>query len=140
MFGAGYLEMLARQMTSDLQAIRDSLRLGDSKELVSKGIRFGKIGRKADGLWDVTQVEGLSRMALVSTGAQDPPSLVIRPWHQAGNAISLREFTSNAYNHHHGIQTTERFGIDTDPDGDGFRNEMTRALPSGAAGSRTRYS
>jgi len=28
MFGAGYLEMLARQMTADLQAIRDSLKLG----------------------------------------------------------------------------------------------------------------
>jgi CxxC motif-containing protein (DUF1111 family) len=28
-------------------------------------------------------------------------------------------------NHHHGIQTAERFGIDTDPDGDGFSNEMT---------------
>jgi hypothetical protein len=41
--------------------------------------------------------------------------------------ISLREFTNNAYNHHHGIQSTERFGIDIDPDGDGIRNELTRA-------------
>jgi len=41
--------------------------------------------------------------------------------------ISLREFTNNALNQHHGIQTTERFGVDTDPDGDGVKNEMTRA-------------
>src|ERR1700736_5361371 len=36
MFGAGYLEMLARQMTEELQAIRDSLSLGDTKELLAK--------------------------------------------------------------------------------------------------------
>jgi CxxC motif-containing protein (DUF1111 family) len=41
--------------------------------------------------------------------------------------VSLREFTNTAFNHHHGIQSTERFGLDTDPDGDGFTNEMTRA-------------
>jgi hypothetical protein len=41
--------------------------------------------------------------------------------------VSLREFTNNAFNHHHGIQSTERFGKDTDPDGDGHMNEMTRA-------------
>jgi CxxC motif-containing protein (DUF1111 family) len=41
--------------------------------------------------------------------------------------VSLREFSNNAYNHHHGIQTTERFGMGTDPDGDGFKDEMTRA-------------
>src|SRR4030095_155545 len=35
--------------------------------------------------------------------------------------------SNNAFNHHHGIQCTERFGIGTDPDGDGFINEMTRA-------------
>ena len=40
---------------------------------------------------------------------------------------SQRHRRNNAYNHHHGIQTTERFGRDTDLDGDGFINEMTRA-------------
>jgi len=41
--------------------------------------------------------------------------------------ISLRQFTNNAMNHHHGIQSTERFGVGTDPDGDGFENELTEA-------------
>ena len=49
------------------------------------------------------------------------------PWHQASNLVSLRDFTNTAFNHHHGIQSTERFGLDTDPDGDGFKNELTRA-------------
>ena len=127
MFGAGYLEMLARQMTAELQAIRNTVRLGESKALTAKAISFGRIARTPDGLWDVTGVEGLPWPSLVSGGSNNPPSLVIRPWHQAGNVVSLREFTNTAFNQHHGIQTTERFGIDTDPDGDGFVNEMTRA-------------
>ena len=73
------------------------------------------------------KVEGLPRMSLVAPTPLDPPTLIVRPWHQAGNVVSIREFTNNAYNHHHGIQTTERFGRDTDLDGDGFVNEMTRA-------------
>jgi len=127
MFGAGYLEMIAREITHDLQATRDSLKLGESKELVSKGIHFGRIARSAGGLWDASQVEGLPRASVISKGAHDPPNLIVRIWHQAGNAVSLREFTNTSLNQHHGIQTTERFGVDQDPDGDGFVNEMTRA-------------
>lgn len=127
MFGAGYLEMLAREMTADLQTIRDTVKPGQSRTLVSKGIGFGEISRRADGLWDVSKVQGLSRLSLFTASSIDPPSLIIRPWHQAGNVISLREFTNTAYNHHQGIQPTERFGRDTDPDGDGVTNEMTRA-------------
>jgi hypothetical protein len=56
-----------------------------------------------------------------------PPTLVVRPWHQGSNVVSLREFSNTSYNQHHGIQSTERFGRDTDPDGDGFTNELTRA-------------
>jgi CxxC motif-containing protein (DUF1111 family) len=39
----------------------------------------------------------------------------------------LREFSNTAFNHHHGMQSTERFGVDNDPDGDGITNELTRA-------------
>src|SRR5205085_4883881 len=80
-----------------------------------------------DGIWDISKVEGLGRLSLISTSKINPPSLVIRPWHQASNVVSLREFTNTAFNQHHGIQSTERFGVDTDPDGDGVVNEMTRA-------------
>jgi cytochrome c peroxidase len=127
MFGAGYLEMLARQMTVELQRIRDSIRLGETRELVAKGVHFGKLTLAKAGLWDTSQVEGLGRLSLLSKGSNDPPTLVIRPWHQASNVVSLREFSNTAFNQHHGIQSTERFGLNTDPDGDGFKNEMTRA-------------
>lgn len=127
MFGSGFIEMLARQITVDLQAIRDDLDPGDAAVLVSKGITFGTLARLPDGSWDTTAVEGLRPAALATTGPADPPSLVIAPFHQAGAVVSLRQFTNNAFNHHHGIQTTERFGEGTDPDGDGFTDEMTVA-------------
>jgi mono/diheme cytochrome c family protein len=119
--------MLAREITEELHAIRDSMKLGDTRQLVSKGISFGKLTRRKDGLWDVSQVVGLPRASIVTSSSADPPNLILRPWHQAGNVVSLREFSNNAFNQHHGIQTTERFGVDTDPDGDGVMNEMTRA-------------
>jgi cytochrome c peroxidase len=127
LFGAGYLEMLARQMTAELQRTRDAIRRGESRELVAKGVSFGSLSLKKDGLWDTAKVTGLGRLSLVSGGTVSPPTLIVRPWHQASNVVSLREFSSTAFNHHHGIQSTERFGIDTDQDGDGLLNEMSRA-------------
>jgi cytochrome c peroxidase len=127
MFGSGYIEMLARQMTADLQAIRDATPPGGWRALTTKGISFGRIARFPNGGWDVSQVEGLVAPSLQSSGPPNLPSLIIRPFHQASNVISLRQFTNNAFNHHHGIQSTERFGVNTDPDGDGFVNELTRA-------------
>lgn len=127
MFGSGFIEMLARQMTAELQAIRDSVPPGGSRALVTKGISFGVISRFADGRWDASRVEGIPAASLVPVGSAVPPSVIIRPFHQAGRVVSLREFSNNAFNHHHGIQSTERFGSGTDPDGDGFVNEITRA-------------
>ncbi|HEY1305093.1 MAG TPA: di-heme oxidoredictase family protein [Vicinamibacterales bacterium] len=127
MFGSGYIEMLARQITEDLQAIRNSTLPGQSRRLVSKGISFGTIARTVDGSWITTRVQGIAGPSLVTAGAASPPSLIVRPFHQAGNVVSIRQFSNNAFNHHHGIQATERFGVDTDPDGDGVKNELTRA-------------
>jgi hypothetical protein len=127
MFGGGYLEMLAREITFDLRAQGLSVAPGGSVELSAKGISFGTLARAADGAWDTSGVEGLPAPSLASTGPGDPPDLVVRPWHQAGAVVSLRQFTNNAFNHHHGIQSVERFGDGTDPDGDGFTDEMTRA-------------
>ncbi|MBL9129128.1 MAG: hypothetical protein JNL97_15870, partial [Verrucomicrobiales bacterium] len=127
MFGAGYIEMLARQMTVELRAIRDTIQPGESKALTAKGIAFGTLSRRADGTWDTTAVEGIPAPSLASAAANQPPSVTIRPFHQAGNVVSVREFSNNAFNHHHGIQTAERFGRSTDPDGDGYVEEMTRA-------------
>lgn len=127
MFGSGYLEMLARQMTADLQAARDGVAPGGSAALLTKGVSFGTLSRTADGSWDISQVEGLPDPSTFSDGPDAPPNLIVRPWHQAGAVVSLRQFTNNAMNHHHGMQTEERFGVDVDDDGDDFFNELTRA-------------
>jgi len=127
MNGSGFVEMLARQMTAELQRIRDATPKGGAMDLISKGISFGVILRGVDGTWDTSRVEGLPKPSLSTSGAENPPSLIIRPFHQAGAVVSLRQFTNNAFNHHHGIQAEERFGRGVDADGDGFVNELTRA-------------
>src|SRR6267378_1513547 len=127
MNGSGFIEMLARQMTADLQAIRDSIPPGASKALVTKGVSFGALARAPDGTWDTAHVQGLPVPSLTSLSASQPPSLVIMPFHQAGAAISLRQFTINAFNQHHGIQAEERLGFGVDENGNGSVNEMTTA-------------
>jgi len=126
-FGSGYIEMLARQMTTELQAIRNTLQPGESKALMTKGGSFGMLRRHGDGTWNTAEVEGLIPNSLATAGSLEPPTLVICPFHQASAVISLRQFTNNAFNHHHGIQSAERFGDDADPDADGIVNELTRA-------------
>ena len=59
-----------------------------------------------------------------------------KPFSQKGVVRSLREFTVNAMNHHHGMEAVERFGIGqkdnkgniiatNDFDGDGVPDELT---------------
>jgi cytochrome c peroxidase len=127
LFGAGYVEMLARQITAELQRIRDSIQPGQSKALVSKGISFGSLARRRDGVWDVSGVDGLPEASVRVTAAVRTPNLIVRPWLRDGRAVSIREVTNELLNWHHGIQSTERFGRGTDPDGDGVVDEMTRA-------------
>ena len=124
MNGSGFVEMLARQMTADLQAERDSTLPGSSTQLTSKGISFGTLTHNPNGTWDVLRVEGLPAPSLSTI----KPSLIIRPLHQVGNVVSIRQFSNNAFNHHHGMQSEERFFVlGPDPDGDGFENELTVA-------------
>jgi hypothetical protein len=126
MNGSGFLEMLARQMTAELQAERDATPPGTSRQLMTKGISFGILSHKADGSWNTSKVQGIAAPSLSTTGTT-PPSLIIRPLHQVGNVVSLRQFSNNAFNHHHGMQSEERFGLNADPDGDGVINELTAA-------------
>ena len=120
MFGSGVIEMLAREMTVELQSIRtraqSQARSSGSDvtlPLVAKGVRFGAITAQADGTVLTAEVEGVDA------------DLIIKPFHQKGVVVSLREFTNNAFHHHHGLQPVERFGLNTDPDGDGVTNELS---------------
>jgi len=126
MNGSGYLEMVARQMNAELRSIAGSTPPGSNRILICKGVNFGSIKHNIDGTWDTSKVVGLPAPSLHSTGT-NPPSLTILPYHQAGAVVSIRQFTNNAMNHHHGMQSEERFGQNTDPDGDGVVNELTVA-------------
>jgi hypothetical protein len=126
MNGSGYLEMVARQMTADLQGIAAATPPGSSSQLLSKGVSFGMITHRGDGTWDISRVVGLPAPSL-RTNDTASPSLIILPYHQSGAVVSIRQFTNNAMNHHHGMQSEERFGLNTDPDGDGVANELTVA-------------
>jgi hypothetical protein len=127
MNGSGYIEMLARQMSADLQAIRDSLSPGQVRALFSKGVSFGILARRIDGSWDTSKVNGLPAPSLSTNTEDEKPSLLILPFSQAGATVSLRQFTNNAFAQHLGLQSEERFGTGADEDGDGFVNELTRA-------------
>lgn len=124
LMGAGLVELLAREMTADLQTQRgkgltEARRTKSEIEvkLVTKGVHFGSLVAYPDGTVDLSDIEGVD------------PDLVVRPFGQKGVMTSLRQFTINALNHHHGMQATERFGArwtdDIDFDGDAISGEMT---------------
>ncbi len=114
MNGSGPIEMLAREMTVELQAEAAALPDGDHT-LTTKGVDF--------------EITKAGRQVIAARGINT--DLVVRPFHQAGVVVSVREFTVNAYNHHHGIQAEERFdlnpakGFDPDFDEDGIERELT---------------
>jgi hypothetical protein len=81
--------------------------------LDTKGVNFGSIVANPDGTFDTTGVSGVNA------------DLIVRPFHQKGVVVSLREFTNNAMNHHHGMQTEERFGTGVDFDNDTYVDELT---------------
>ena len=114
MHGAGPIEMLAREMTASLKAQREGLPDG-VHTLAAKSVEF-KIEIRGG---ELVAAEGVDH------------DLVIRPFHQSGSVVSLREFTVNAMNHHHGMQAEERFdlnalkGFDPDFDNDGVERELS---------------
>ena len=106
LMGAGLIELLAREMTADLQAVRnDAVKRAWAggqdvrADLVSKGVRFGSILAHPDGIVDLDRIEGVDA------------DLVVRPFSRKGVFTSLRQFTINAMNTHHGMEAMERFGV-----------------------------
>ncbi len=123
LMGAGLVELIAREMTSELveqraNAIRKARETAEpvTVELVTKSIGFGSITAHPDGIVDVDGLEGIDT------------DLNVRPFSQKGVFTSLRQFTINAMNHHHGMQAAERFGRrwtgEPDFDEDGKSDEL----------------
>src|SRR5215813_5883061 len=107
-------------MTEDLRTIRanaiataTSTGSAVTSVLETKGVRFGSITASPTGAVNTAQVQGVNS------------DLIVRPFHQKGAVVSLREFSNNAMNHHHGMQSVERFGAGVDADMDGMVDELT---------------
>ena len=133
MFGSGLVELLAREMSKELIAQRASaeiISLNESREvrieLITKEISFGFLTAKPNGTLDTSEIVGVDI------------DLIIKPFTQKGVVPSLRVFTNNAMNHHHGMQSSETFedredihkamdllSDSKDHDGDGVINELT---------------
>jgi hypothetical protein len=106
LMGAGLVELLAREMTADLRAERSEAGArarasgrDASADLVTKGVRFGSLVAHPDGVVDLGAVEGIDA------------DLTLRPFSRKGVFTSLRQFTINAMNIHHGMEAVERYGV-----------------------------
>ena len=120
MFGSGFVELLAREMTRELLAQEEEIKAEAKssgwpvrREISAKGIDFGAITAHPNGFVYTSEVDGVAG------------DLIVRPFSQKGVFRSLREFNNDAMLHHHGIENYERVGSFIDRDGDGVVNEMT---------------
>lgn len=128
--GAGLVEILASEMSRDLQEqeaalIKAAKRSGaDARgELKTKGVSFGFITARPEGSIDTIELRGVD------------DDLVVRPFGWKGNLTSIRAAVEDALLVHHGMQSTylaknaenDRVGPfpRPDPDGDGKTDEIT---------------
>lgn len=119
LFGAGYLQLLAAEMTRDLQSQRAQA-LASAKRngmavtvtLRTKDLDFGKLEAQPDG-------------TATYQGAAVHSDLVVRPFMAKGQESTIRGQNLGAIVGHLGIQPVELVGSGTDPDLDGFTDEMT---------------
>lgn len=114
LFGIGAIDLLAREMSADLQDQAWELR--DAPDgwytLTTKDVDFDV--RLQGG--EVVEARGID------------PDLIVKPFDQGGTEFSLRSFTVEAFNRHHGMQAEERYDLflwDPDWDEDGVTRELT---------------
>jgi len=126
LFGAGLIELLAREMSAELHTLRNNA-LRQARQsgtqtrqaLASKGIEFGQLIAYPDGRVDAREIEGVDH------------DLVIRPFSHKGVMTSLRQFSINALNHHHGMQADERFGARWTGEADFDEDEIVQEISPG---------
>jgi mono/diheme cytochrome c family protein len=145
LWGNGIMQLLAQEVTEELQAIRDGAAEQAKAnpgtvvelELASKGISYGTIAATADEAgevsFDLTGREGLD------------PDLVVRPMGWKGNVTTIRSNNLGAAANLMGMQAEELVWMqppgkdfNPDPDGDGIEREfstgdMTAMVVYGAA-------
>ncbi len=130
LWGAGWTQRIATEMTEELQAVathaRGRARMGnavDTQALVAKGISFGFIRAAPDGTLDTSGVQGVD------------PDLVVKPFGWKGTFPTLRAFIQTSLQFHMGLQAESAVadpgdldlgdGVGDDPDGDGVTREIT---------------
>ena len=113
-FGAGGVELLALEMTDDLQALKWQAILNPITvvQLLSKGVHFGSIVADVSGNLDLSQIEGVD------------PDLVVKPFGRKGEFATIRDFDIGAMQFHFGMQPVEVVGEGFDDDGDGVVDEI----------------
>jgi hypothetical protein len=114
-FGTGGVELLALEMTADLQQIKQAALAnpGVTFDLTTKGVDFGSIVTDGGGSLDLSAVEGVD------------DDLVVKPFGRKGDISSVRDFDIGAMRFHFGMQPVEFAGDGVDADGDGVVNEIT---------------
>jgi hypothetical protein len=114
LFGSGGIQLLANEMTEDLQALaqRAALQPGTDVLLETKGVSFGVL-RYQDGAYDLSRVEGVDA------------DLVVRPFGRKGEFATVRGFDLGALSFHFGIEPVESVGEGVDGDADGIVDEVT---------------
>ncbi len=125
LFGGGGVELLAKEMTADLQqalAVARAEEAARITELNTHGVDFGYIRSLGGGEVEL-HVEGIGFKD--NAGRTPEEILVVRPFGRKGEKFSMRDFDRAAMEFHFGIQPVEVVGEHEDADGDGVTNEMT---------------
>ena len=130
LFGMGAIQLLAEEMTSDLQSILDAAKTEAcgvetrrnkvTKELVSHGVNFGLIA--------VQQMPGKpkNRCRVITTGLNGiDEDLVVKPFQWKGAVAFIRDFNRGAAHNENGLQAVEIAGDGTDGDFDGVVDEVS---------------
>ena len=113
-FGAGGVELLAVEMTTDLQTLKAQALAapGTVVKLTTKGVEFGSIVADSLGNLDTSAVKGVS------------DDLVVRPFGRKGEFTTMRAFDMGAMMFHFGMQPVEAVGEGIDGDEDGVVDEI----------------
>jgi hypothetical protein len=126
LFGGGGIEMLAKEMTQDLQALLVQARhapAGTVTSLDTHGTNFGYLVSSGGGSVDMSHVQGVGPEHMASVTPEE--ALVVRPFGRKGDNFSMRDFDRGAMQFHFGMQPVEVVGENVDADGDGVVNELT---------------
>lgn len=125
-FGAGYTQRLATEMTIELMAQAKSAQLAgiaqpnqtQSIALKTKGSSFGQYSVMCSS----STISSCTALTENVDGVQD--DLIVRPFQWGGIASSVRHFARDALDFHFSVQAVEKVGH-KDCDQDGLIDEMT---------------